>query len=463
MYAIVDIETTGSFAAANGITEIAIHLFDGSSVTETYETLVNPGQPIPPFIQKMTGITDQMVATAPTFGAIAEKIYSLLQGQIFVAHNVQFDYSFIKAQLKQEGYHLQCSKLCTVRLSRQILPGLPSYSLGKLCRSIGISLENRHRAGGDSAATAILFKRLMDADQHHHIAKSLKRNSKESILPPYVPKEHWERLPPRPGVYYFHNAKGKVIYVGKAINIRYRVNSHFSNDAPGLQKQRWVKHVHGISHTECATPLMASILESAEIKHRWPRFNAAQKNREDQYGIHLYEDQLGYLRMVIDKNRKTLPALQRFYLLVDGHSRLRKLIKEFKLCPTLCFFQDGTQPCEGLKEEYCKGACQRKEPPAAYNARVEAACKQLLSQPSFVIVDRGLQKNSYSCILIERGIFFGMGYVPKAIEPFDLEQLRTFITRYRDNSYIQKIIRDHAEQYPDKVIQLKADPISLTR
>ena len=99
MYAIVDIETTGSFAAANGITEIAIHLFDGSSVTETYETLVNPGQPIPPFIQKMTGITDQMVATAPTFGAIAEKVYSLLQGQIFVAHNVQFDYSF-KLQFK---------------------------------------------------------------------------------------------------------------------------------------------------------------------------------------------------------------------------------------------------------------------------------------------------------------------------------------------------------------------------
>ena len=149
MYAIVDIETTGSFAAANGITEIAIHLFDGHSVTETYETLVNPEQPIPPFIQRMTGITDRMVATAPTFSQIAEKVYSLLHGQIFVAHNVQFDYSFIKEQLKQEGYKLQCGKLCTVRLSRQILPGLPSYSLGKLCRSIGIPLENRHRAGGD--------------------------------------------------------------------------------------------------------------------------------------------------------------------------------------------------------------------------------------------------------------------------------------------------------------------------
>lgn len=454
MYAIVDIETTGSFAAANGITEIAIHLFDGTSVTQTYETLVNPEQPIPPFIQRMTGITDQMVAKAPSFKEIAEKVFTLLQGQIFVAHNVQFDYSFIKAQLKQEGYHLQCSKLCTVRLSRQILPGLPSYSLGKLCRSIGIPLENRHRAGGDSAATALLFKRLLDADQYHHIARSLKRNSKEAILPPHVPREHWEKLPARPGVYYFHNAKGKVIYVGKAINIRYRVNSHFSNDAPSLQKQRWVKHIHGISHVECATPLMASLLESAEIKHRWPRFNAAQKKQEDHFSIHLYEDQRGYLRLIIDKNRKTLPSLQRFYLLVDAHARLRKLMKEFHLCPTLCFFQDNTLPCEGIKEGYCKGACQKKESPTAYNERVEAARRQLLSQPSFAIIDRGLQKNSYSCILVERGSFYGMGYIPNKVPPADLQSLKEWVTRYRDNSYIQRIIHEHAEQYPQKLIAL---------
>lgn len=462
MYAIVDIETTGSFAAANGITEIAIHLFDGSTVTETYETLVNPGQPIPPFIQRMTGITDKMVATAPTFSQIAAKVHALLQGQIFVAHNVQFDYSFIKAQLKQEGYALQCSKLCTVRLSRLILPGLPSYSLGKLCRSIGIPLENRHRAGGDSAATALLFKRLMDADQHHHIAKSLKRNSKESILPPYVPKEHWEKLPARPGVYYFLNAKGKVIYVGKAINIRYRVNSHFSNDAPGLQKQRWIKHIYGISHIECATPLMASVLESAEIKHRWPRFNAAQKNKEDQYSIHRYEDQPGYLRLIIDKNRKNLPALQRFYLLVEAHSRMRKLMREFNLCPILCFFQEATQPCEGIKEGYCKGACQKKESPDTYNPRVLAASRQLQSQPSFAIIDRGLQKNTYSCILVERGLFYGMGYVPNKVSPTNLDVLKEHVTRYRDNSYIQRIIREHTGQYPEKVIPIQTEGVSST-
>ncbi len=141
MYAIVDIETTGSYAAANGITEIAIHVFDGIEVVEVFESLVNPLQPIPPFIQQMTGITNQMVAAAPPFTTIAERVYNILQGQIFVAHNVQFDYSFVKAQLKAAGFELNCSKLCTVRLSRQILPGYPSYSCNSKSYSFNYALH----------------------------------------------------------------------------------------------------------------------------------------------------------------------------------------------------------------------------------------------------------------------------------------------------------------------------------
>jgi DNA polymerase-3 subunit epsilon len=203
----------------------------------------------------------------------------------------------------------------------------------------------------------------MDADQHHHIARSLKRNSKESILPPHVPREHWEQLPPRPGVYYFHNAKGKVIMWAKPSIFATGSTAILAMTRPVLQKQRWVNYVHGISHTECATPLMASLLESAEIKHRWPRFNTAQKKQEDQFGLHVYEDQRGYLRLIIDKNRKTLPLLQRFYLLVDAHARLRKLMREFNLCPTLCFFQDSSQPCEGIKRATARGLAEKKKVP----------------------------------------------------------------------------------------------------
>ena len=211
MYAIVDIETTGGYAAANGITEISIHVFNGSGVVEKYETLINPQQPIPPYICAMTGITDEMVSTAPVFSQVAEKIYSILSDKIFIAHNVNFDYSFVKSHLREAGYDLNSKKLCTVRLSRKIIPGLPSYSLGKLCDSLGIINTSRHRAGGDAAATTEVFRLLLEKDREQHIQKSLQRNSKESILPPNVPKEDFEKLPYTPGVYFFHNEKGKII------------------------------------------------------------------------------------------------------------------------------------------------------------------------------------------------------------------------------------------------------------
>ena len=207
MYAIVDIETTGGYAAANGITEICIHVFDGDRVVEIYETLINPRQPIPYYIQSMTGITDDMVKDAPLFEEVAEKIFHLLHNKIFVAHNVNFDYSFVKSHLAVNNYELATKKLCTVRLSRKIFPGFPSYSLGNLCHSLDITINNRHRAGGDTEATVKVFQLLLQNDKEKIIEKSLFRNSKEQLLPPNVPKEHFDQLPYTPGVYYFHNEK----------------------------------------------------------------------------------------------------------------------------------------------------------------------------------------------------------------------------------------------------------------
>src|SRR5687768_13032355 len=211
MYAIVDIETTGSYASANGITELAIYVFDGEKVIEKFETLINPGQPIPRYIQAFTGITNEMVADAPPFDEVAKQVYHLLNDNIFIAHNVNFDYSFLKAHLAAAGHHLDTKKLCTIRLGRKIFPGFPSYSLGNLCRSLDIEITNRHRAGGDARATVEVFRQLLQNDKDGLIVKSLQRNSKEQFLPANVPKEDFMRLPYTPGVYYFHNEKGKII------------------------------------------------------------------------------------------------------------------------------------------------------------------------------------------------------------------------------------------------------------
>ena len=452
MYAIVDIETTGSYAAANGITEISIHVFDGEKVVEKFETLINPGQPIPYYIQTMTGISDKMVADAPRFEEVAEKIYTILHNKIFIAHNVNFDYSFINAHLKDAGFDLTAKKLCTVRLSRKIIPGYPSYSLGKLCQSLDIHINDRHRAGGDAEATVKLFQLLLANDKEQHIQKSLQRNSKESVLPPNVPKEHFDQLPYTPGVYYFHNEKGKVVYVGKANNIRYRVNSHFSNNSNSRQKQNFLQHIHAISYQSCATELMACILESTEIKKRWPIFNSTQKRWEDVYGIFLYEDQNGYRRLAIDKNRKRLNPVYTFHYLVDGHALIRKLIREFNLCPKLCFMQKDNSQCEGIHEAYCNGPCEQSESADIYNQRVLQAVASLKAQPSFAIVDKGINGDDQSCIYVSEGVFYGMGYLPADVQISAADKLKDYLTTYKENSYIRNLVTGYAARFPNKVI-----------
>jgi DNA polymerase-3 subunit epsilon len=394
-----------------------------------------------------------MVMNAPAFEQIAGKIYSILHDKIFVAHNVNFDYSFLKSQLRDSGFDLKDKKLCTVRLSRKIFPGFPSYSLGNLCNSLGITIQNRHRAGGDTAATVEVFQRLLQNDKEEHIHKSLLRNSKEQTLPPNVPKEHFDQLPYNPGVYYFHNEKGKVIYVGKATNIRYRVNSHFSNNSESRQKQNFMRHTHAISYQCCGTELMACILESTEIRKRWPVFNSSQKRWEDVYGIFSYEDQNGYLRLAIEKNRDKLNPVCAFHYLVDGHAILRKLIREFNLCPKLCFMQKDGEQCEGIPGQYCFGACEQKESVNDYNLRVEKATASLRIQPSFAIFDKGLTTEEQSCILVWQGRFYGMGYLPADIQLSEPESLKEYLTVYKENSFIRNLVNGYAARFPSKVIR----------
>lgn len=455
MYAIVDIETTGGHASAGCITEIAIFVHDGREIIEQYETLVNPGRPIPRYIQALTGITDEMVAEAPYFEEVAAKVHELLMGNIFIAHNVNFDYSFLKHQLDGCGYTLQAKKLCTVRLSRKVFPGFPSYSLGNLCRQLGINIQQRHRAAGDALATVQVFERLKAADTQGAIEQALHARSREKWLPLHLPQEQVAELPCCPGVYYFHNAKGKVVYVGKARDIKKRVTSHFTGNNAGRQRQEFLRNIHSISYEKTGTELMAFILESVEIRRLWPQYNSAQKRLEFKFGLYTFEDQQGYLRLAIEKRRKYSHPVFTFNLLAEGHQLMRELIREFNLCHKLCFLQTDQDTCVGIEEKTCKGACEKKETPAEYNERVMQAVEQLqASQPSFVILDSGRIATEQSCILMEKGRFYGMGYVPKDVPVSDSTMLKDWLTQYPENDFIRNLLRQQAGSKTARLVNL---------
>jgi DNA polymerase-3 subunit epsilon len=455
MYAIVDIETTGGYAANNAITEVAIVLHDGNREVKRYETLVNPAMTIPRYVQALTGINDGMVAGAPYFNEIAPFVHEWLKDAVFIAHNVNFDYSFLKHQLKACGLDLDSKKLCTIRLSRKVFPGAPSYSLGNICQYLGITIPNRHRAGGDADATVRLFERILQAGGLEHIRAMLRTNSKEQYLPANLPAEQLARLPETPGVYYFHDRKGKVIYVGKAGNLRRRVHSHFSNNKPGRQKQEFLRNIHSISHETTGTELMAFLLECVEIKRLWPAYNRSLKRFEPTYGLYLYEDRNGYSRLILERTKKQLIPIYTFSLLIEGQNLLRKLIREWHLCPKLCFIQQGEAPCEGLKELSCYGACEQKEAAADYNNRVETAVTALIqSLPSFTLLDEGRHPEEKSCILVEKGRFYGMGYLPVDSNIPDPVELKSYLTRYPENDYMRGLVYQHAEKWPRKRIDL---------
>ena len=453
LYAIVDIETTGSYALGNGITEIAVAIHDGEKVIDFFETLVNPHRPIPFFIQSLTGISNEMVATAPPFKEVAEHIHSMLQDKVFVAHNVNFDYSFIKHHLEQAGYEWNAKKLCTVRLSRKIIPGMASYSLGKLCRLLNIDLKNHHRAGGDTLATASLFSLLVEKDTDGVIAGMLKGRSKEQYLPPHLPVEQVDNLPPGPGVYYFYNTTGKVIYVGKANNIFKRVKSHFSNNKAGRQKQDFLRDICKISYKECATELMAHILESNEIRRLWPIYNRSQRGYLPRFGLFMYEDQQGYQRLAIEKHRQSFRPIYTFNTLIEGHSRLRELIEEFGLCPRLCNLAKEPSCVKMVESGDCQGNCIGT--PEEYNRKLASAIQWLEKHlPTFAYVDRGLNDNEQSCILVYKGNFYGMGYIQDERELKDMDALQKQLEQMQDNDFIRNLIYKHAATFPDRCYQL---------
>lgn len=446
-YAIVDIETTGGNASGSRITEIAILIHDGANVIDRFESLVNPQMEIPLSIFALTGINNEMVRNAPVFDDISEKVLELLTERIFVAHNVNFDYSFVRHQLEEAGFRWTAKKLCTVRAARKIRPGLPSYSLGNLCRSLGIPLENRHRAAGDATATSILFSNLLAWDNEKEMEKMIKKTAQDQRLPPNLPLQDFEALPQTPGVYYFYDQFKKVVYVGKAVNLKKRVASHFSGHKITPQRQNFLRDIHGISFEVCATELMALLLECTEIKKLWPVHNRALKKFNPKFGLLEYEARNGYKYLAISKLTKFQNSIQEFDYEYQAINFLQNLASQFLIDGRFCKY--GTSvPGELLSiRDTADLPCLSQ-----HNDQVDQALESLSeNRLSFGIIDKGRTSEERSCIWVEKGDFYGMGYISSDIAITAHLQIKDYVTPYQSNHYIMQLINSYITKYPSKV------------
>ena len=448
-FAIVDIETTGGAAKNGGITEIAVLIHDGESIIREYQTLINPEQAIPTYITGLTGIDNFMVRNQPTFEAVQDELWELLNDRVFVAHNVSFDYGFIREAFLKVGKELKTQKLCTVRLSRKVYPGMKSYSLGRLCESQKIEIEARHRAMGDARATAILFDRMIKSD-FQVINQSLKKNTGEAFLPPNFPHFKFKEIPTSCGVYYMLDERGKVIYVGKAINIRERFKNHFSGQLLPNLKQKLKTEVFDLKWELTGSEIMALLFEALEIKRLWPKYNSAMKSPKRLFGLFYYEDNSGYGRFQVSKITKFFKPLESFFSMEEANTFLKTGIKTYGLCPKLC----GLRKVNCLPEEEmsCNGACNFTEKPKEYNQRVaEFMGKIKESQKEILISLEGRNPNETTYCMFESGILSRFAYLENDQITDDITSQLNFVTQVPETYYI---LRQYIHQINPEQIQV---------
>ena len=449
LYTIIDIETTGGKFNEEGITEIAIYKFDGNEVVDKLVSLVNPEKPIQPFVVNLTGINDKMLVNAPKFFELAKRIVEITEGTTIVAHNAQFDYRILKTEFERLGFSYNRESLCTVSLAQELIPGMESYSLGKLVRALGIPMSDRHRADGDALATVKLFKLLLSKDTDKKIVTSL---IKKEQAPKYSRKQRdiIEQLPSETGIYYMHAIDGSILHLSKSKNIKRRVSQHFSKS--DVLSKALQKATKSVSYDLTGNELIAALKEEEELKKTKPKYVSKFKHKNMPLGLFLETTPKGYLCLKTYRvNAKLdLDPLWTFTTLKSVQQFLEKLVLEFKLCPHLSGLQ--AQLFNGQPKNDCSLDLSAEQ----YNSRVDSAINRYSIQgKNVVIVDKGRALGEQSAILIKEGVFKGYGFVELNHQISNLAILESLITPINGNLLSKHLI----EVYLKKKRRLKIIPI----
>lgn len=416
MYSILDVETTGGKFNEEGITEIAIYRFDGEKIVDQFVSLINPEIPIQPFVQQLTGINDKMLINAPKFYQIAKRILEITENSILVAHNSSFDYRMLKIEFERLGYKFYISQLCTVKLSKKIIPDLKSYKLGNLVKNLGIPISNRHRASGDALATVELFKLLLLKDNEKVIVNSLITETKPSS------KNKWQKLinklPNDVGIYYFHDQNGKIIYIGKSNNIKNRVNQHLtgkSKKSLNIQLEAF-----DITFERTGSELIALLKENTEIKKHKPKFNKLLKKIIKKFCLEICENLDGDKYLRICHYDDTVNYLECYSSLKTANNRLEFFKKKYELS-------------DSIKKN---------------NTNINLLIKDLSYKfKNMLLIDKGRDIDEKSVMVVKNNNYIGYGFFTLNHQISNFEVLDSLIVKneYIENSkeVILKYLKKH--------------------
>ena len=441
MYAILDIETTGGQFNEEGITEIAIYKFDGHEVVDQFISLVNPEIPIQPFVVKLTGINNAMLRSAPKFFEVAKRIIEMTADCVIVAHNASFDYRILRTEFRRLGYDFESQTLCTVELSKKLLPEQPSHSLGKLVRALGIPMADRHRASGDALATVKLFKILLEKDLEKEIVKDfIKLEIQKGIAPKLL--DIVSKLPAKTGVYYIHNEKGNLIYIGKSRNIKKRINQHFTGTSTKCKKIQ--AEVFTVTYDETGSELVALLKESEEIKINKPIYNRAQRKSIFELALYAEKDEKGYINLKLQKADGRKKEITSFTSIQEGKNALFRITSHYNLCQKLTGLYSTKTNCFQYSIKECDGACLGAISPEEYNARVQEFIeKNSFENQNMVLIDKGRSISERSAVLIENGIYKGYAFYDLNYQIHNIEILRNIIIPMQNNRDTKSIIQGH--------------------
>lgn len=421
---------------------------------DQFISLVNPEREIQPFVVNLTGINSKMLRSAPKFYEVAKRIIEITEGSILVAHNAQFDYRILKTEFKRLGFDFERENLCTVELSKQLIPDLPSYSLGKLVRSLGIPVSDRHRAAGDATATVKLFKMLLDKDLEKTIIKAAIRLDPKHQMEPKL-TDIISKLPSVTGVYYIHKAEGEIVYIGKSKNIKSRINQHFTGQTAKSKKIQL--EVAAVTYDETGSELVALLKESEEIKRNKPKFNRALRRTIFTHGLFSFKDEEGYINLKVEKIKGNQKPITTFSNRESGKSFLNKIVEHYQLCQKLCGLYKTANSCFGYDIKTCAGACISEEPVEIYNKRVMNLLEShTFKNQNMILIDYGRAVDERSAVLIENGVFKGYAYFNLNFQIHTTEVLKSILTPMEHNKDAQHIIQSFMRRHKRlKIIKLK--------